>query len=65
MASGKNSQKTKQDYIVSLLANSKGNETGYIMRSLQVGIALVGVWGFGLCVGPGSVKASSGKVRQR
>eukprot|EP00195_Chlamydomonas_chlamydogama_P015251 CAMPEP_0202891666 /NCGR_PEP_ID=MMETSP1392-20130828/1671_1 /ASSEMBLY_ACC=CAM_ASM_000868 /TAXON_ID=225041 /ORGANISM="Chlamydomonas chlamydogama, Strain SAG 11-48b" /LENGTH=944 /DNA_ID=CAMNT_0049575491 /DNA_START=248 /DNA_END=3082 /DNA_ORIENTATION=+ len=33
--SGKNSQKAKEGLIVKLLVASKGNETGYVMRSLQ------------------------------
>jgi len=36
-ASGHNSQERKKGYVVKLLAASKGNEAGYIMRSLQVG----------------------------
>ena len=36
-AAGKSSQKTKEGLIVKLLASSKGNETGYVIRSLQVG----------------------------
>jgi len=35
-ASGQNSQERKKGYVVKLLAASKGNEAGYIMRSLQV-----------------------------
>ena len=34
--SGKSSQKIKEGLIVKLLAASKGNETGYVIRSLQV-----------------------------
>jgi len=34
--SGKSSQKVKEGLIVKLLAASKGNETGYVIRSLQV-----------------------------
>ena len=36
-ASGQNSQERKKGLIIKLLAASKGNEAGYIMRSLQVG----------------------------
>jgi ATP-dependent DNA ligase len=35
-ASGQNSQERKKGYITKLLGASKGNEAGYIMRSLQV-----------------------------
>ncbi|GAX75595.1 hypothetical protein CEUSTIGMA_g3039.t1 [Chlamydomonas eustigma] len=34
-SSGKNSQKVKEGSIVKMLASSKGNETGYVIRSLQ------------------------------
>ncbi len=35
-SSGKSSSKIKEGVIVRLLVGSKGNETGYIMRALQV-----------------------------
>lgn len=34
--SGKSSMKQKEGLILKLLASSKGNETGYIVRFLQV-----------------------------
>jgi len=34
-ASGQNSQERKKGFVIKLLAASKGNEAGYIMRSLQ------------------------------
>ena len=36
LTSGKSSQKLKEGIIVKMLASSKGNEAGYVMRSLQV-----------------------------
>lgn len=35
-ASGTSSQERKKGYMIKLLAASKGNEAGYIARSLQV-----------------------------
>lgn len=35
-ASGQSSQERKKGHVIKLLAASKGNEAGYIMRSLQV-----------------------------
>lgn len=45
-ASGSSSQERKKGHVVKLLVASKGNETGYIMRSLQVG----GEFGFDVCM---------------
>lgn len=43
--SGQASQERKKGLVVKLLAASKGNEAGYIMRSLQVrGPIMVRVW---------------------